>query len=196
MELPGGLSGMNELAIKIGSTELVFQQATTADPFYHFAINIPSNKIEDARNWLKKRVALIWMKQYNSDIAEFTHWRARSLYFFDPAGNILELIARFDLDTRTSNPFSSGEFLSISEAGMVFPENDFDKKTTDLLSQYALPYFAKQPPLPQFRAIGDDEGLFIAVPENRNWFPTSKPAGVFPMNIRFEEKGKIHELNV
>jgi hypothetical protein len=44
--------------------------------------------------------------------------------------------------------------------------------------------------LPQFKAIGDDEGLFIVVPENRNWYPTNKPAGIFPMNVEFENKGK------
>jgi hypothetical protein len=195
MELPADTSGEKELAIKIGSTELVFQQVTTADPFYHFAINIPANKIEEAKSWLKNRVELIWIEQYKSDIADFVNWHAQSVYFYDPAGNILELIARFDLDTQTDNPFSSGEFLSISEVGLVFPENEFDKRTESLLDQYQLSYFSKQSPLPQFRAIGDDEGLFIIVPDNRAWFPTSKRSGIFPLSIWFENEGRNYMVS-
>ena len=56
MELPVELSGDKQITARIGSTELVFQQATAADPFYHFAINIPANKIDEAKAWLKKRV--------------------------------------------------------------------------------------------------------------------------------------------
>jgi hypothetical protein len=78
----------------------------------------------------------------------------------------------------------------------VFPENEFDKRTDDLLQQHQLSYFDKQPPSPQFRAVGNDEGLFIIVPENRAWFPTSKPAGIFPLSIWFEQEGKNYRLDV
>jgi hypothetical protein len=127
-------------------------------------------------------------------VADFKDWYAQSVYFYDPAGNILELIARFDLDNKTDEPFSSSQFLSISETGLVFKESELDNKTNKLLQQYQLSYFDKQPPLPQFKAVGDDEGLFIIVPENRNWFPTSKPAGIFPMEIEFENKGKVYRI--
>lgn len=179
----GGGHGEMEIAITIGSTELVFQHAKAADPFYHFAINIPANKIEEAGTWLKDRAELMWIDQYSNDIADFASWHAKSVYFFDPAGNILELIARFDLDNQTNETFSSKQFLSVSEIGLVFPEKEFDQRTGDLLKRFNLSYFAKQPPLPQFKAVGDDEGLFIIVPENRSWFPTSKPSGIFKMEI-------------
>jgi hypothetical protein len=195
MELPVALSGETEVKIRIGSTELVFKPGTS-DPFYHFAINIPANKIEEAKAWLNGRVDLIWMEDYKNDISDFVNWHAKSVYFFDPAGNILELIARFDLDNKTYKTFSSAQFLSISEVGLVFKENELDKKADDLLEQYQLSYFDKQPPLPQFKAIGNDEGLFIIVPENRSWYPTDKPSGVFPMEVMFENKGRSWELKV
>ena len=195
-ELPADNKLENETTIRIGSTELVFKQASTADPFYHIAINIPANKIEEAKKWLSLRIDLIWMDEYKSDIADFVNWHAKSVYFFDPAGNIVELIARFDLDNKTDDSFSSSQFLSISEVGLVFKDDAFNKSVSDLLRQYQLDYFAKQPPLPKFRAIGDDEGLFIAVPENRNWFPTTIPSGIFPMEIQFENDGKGYILNV
>jgi hypothetical protein len=191
MELPVESSGEKEITIKIGSTELVFQQAHAADPFYHFAINIPANKIEEAKKWLQDRVELIWIEQYKSDVADFVNWHAKSVYFYDPAGNILELIARFDLVNKTNEPFSSSQFISISEVGLVFQEDELDKRTEDLLQQYHLTYFDKQPPLPQFKAVGDDEGLFIIVPNYRNWFPTAKAAGIFPMAVEFENKKLI-----
>jgi catechol 2,3-dioxygenase-like lactoylglutathione lyase family enzyme len=196
MELPADSKNENETTIMTGSTELVFKQMSTADPFYHIAINIPANKIEEAKNWLSARVELVWIDQYKSDIADFVNWHAKSVYFFDPAGNIVELIARFDLDNKADELFSSAQFLSVSEVGLVIKEDEFDSSVNNLLEQYQLSYFAKQPPLPQFRAIGDDEGLFIVVPENRNWFPTEKPSGIFPMEVQFENGGKEYVLNV
>src|SRR5690348_5446897 len=77
MELPGKLSG-EKLIIQIGSTELVFKQAGAADPFYHFAINIPANKIEEAKRWLEQKTELIWIDDYKSDIADFVSWHAKS----------------------------------------------------------------------------------------------------------------------
>jgi len=194
MELPVNSKNKNETIIRIGVTELVFKQADVADPFYHFAINIPSNKIEEAKTWLTSRVELIWMDDYKSDVADFVNWKAKSVYFYDSAGNILELIARFDLDNKTNEPFSSAQFLSVSEVGMVFKENELEKATDKLLQQYQLDYFDKQPPLPQFKAIGDDEGLFIVVPEKRNWYPTTKASGIFPMEVKFENKGMEYIL--
>ncbi len=194
MELPVSTSGDNEITIKIGSTELVFRQATIADPFYHFAINIPANKIEEAKQWISQRADLLWIDQYKSNIADFVNWHAKSVYFYDPAGNILELIARFDLHNETNEPFSSKHFLSVSEMGIVCKDEELNETTEDLLNKYQLSYFAKQPPLPQFKAVGDDEGLFIIVPDKRNWFPTSIASSIFPMKIEFEHLGQKSTL--
>jgi hypothetical protein len=196
LELPAEPINDKEITIKIGASELVFSETKQAEPFYHFAINIPSNKIEEAKTWLSSKVKLLWIDDYKSDIAEFTNWHARSAYFYDPAGNILELIARFDLANETNEVFSSRQLLSISEVGLVFNHETFESKTTQLLQDYSLSYFTKQPPLPQFRAVGDDDGLFIVVPEHRNWYPTNKPAGIFPMSVEFENLGDKYLLEV
>jgi hypothetical protein len=194
MELPVDTASKREIEIKIGSTELIFQQTVAGNPFYHLAITIPSNKIKEAWNWLSSRVKLVWIEEYKSDIADFVNWNAKSLYFFDPAGNILELIARFDLNNEMDEPFSSRQLLSVSEIGLVFKEDELNKKVENLLQQYHLSYFDKQPPLPQFKVAGDNEGLFVIVPENRNWFPTDKISGIFPMEILFENKGTKYLL--
>ena len=177
---------VDDLRIIVRDSELLFKKSSRGDsPFYHFAFNIPCNKIEEAKSWLEQKVELIWMEDYKSDIAEFVNWHARSVYFFDPAGNIVEFIARMDLKNDESEPFSQKQILSISEAGLVFPKDELLSNTESMIDDYQLNYFDKQPPLPQFKALGDDEGLFIIVPANRNWYPTQKPSGIFPMEIDF-----------
>jgi len=185
----------NGIDVSIGGSEVFFNQATTTSkPLYHIAINIPSNKIEEAKAWLKGKVELIWLEDYESDIAEFVTWKARSVYFFDIAGNLLELIARVDAGNATEESFSSRQFLSVSEIGIVFPKTEIEKKTESLMNHYALPFFSKQPPYPNFKAVGDDEGLFIIVPEGRNWYPTNDiPAGIFPLQVEFEWMGKKYK---
>jgi catechol 2,3-dioxygenase-like lactoylglutathione lyase family enzyme len=186
----------DQIAITTGSSTLVFKETNEREPVYHFAFTIPANKIEEAKEWLKDKVDLVWIDDYNSDIADFVSWHAKSVYCYDPAGNIVELIARFDLENKTEAPFSAKQLLSVSEAGIVTPKDTLQTEAQHLLEQYGLSYFAKQPPLPQFKAIGDDEGLFILVPEERNWFPTSIASAIYPMDIYFtHDQKKYHWTN-
>ena len=194
LELATETNSDGNIKIGIGRTTLVFEQVKGADPFYHFAINIPSNKIDEAKTWLSPRAELVWMDDYKSEIADFRNWNAKSVYFYDPAGNVLELIARFDLDNKMYEPFSSAQFLCVSEMGIVSKLGDLDNAADRLLNDYDLNYFTRQPPLPQFRAIGDNNGLFILVPEKSNWYPTAKASGVFPMKVQFINGGKKYEL--
>ncbi|HEY5408451.1 MAG TPA: hypothetical protein VIJ92_15260 [Ginsengibacter sp.] len=62
------------------------------------------------------------------------------------------------------------------------------------MKNFSLNYFDKQPPLPHFRAIGNDEGLFIVVPENRFWFATRSEAKVYSSEITFTHNNKVHKL--
>src|SRR5262245_28285171 len=196
LELHVEQRGEDKIKIKIGDNELIFTETTTGEPFYHFAINIPANKIEEAKAWLSNKVKLLWMEDYKNDIADFVNWHAKSVYFYDPAGNILELIARFDLDNNANEPFSSHQLLSINEVGLVFTDEGFEKEVKSLGDSYSLPNFDKQPPLPKFRAMGDDYGLFVIVPEHRNWYPTDKPSEIFPMSVEFDNGGKGYNLGV
>jgi len=131
------------------------------------------------------------MEDYKSDIADFVNWRAKSVYFFDPAGNIIELIARFDLNNASSEKFSSEQFLSLSEIGLVFPEEQIDEQVRIIMKKCGLAYFLKQPPMQQFKVLGDDDGLFIVVTDKRNWYPTNKPSAIFPLEILIENDGRV-----
>jgi catechol-2,3-dioxygenase len=189
------IQSYNVICITAGETKLIFEQTNTKEnPFYHFAFNIPSNRFEEAFEWTKKRAVLLWLDDYNSYIADFVNWHAKSFYFKDPAGNILEMIARFDLNNKSDEPFSSKQIRNVSEMGIVFPADSFDEQVDALLKQFSLDYFEKQPPMPQFRAIGNDEGLFILVPENRAWFATDNESKIYRSEITFIVKDNLHQL--
>ena len=196
LELPVEQPGEEKIKIRIGDSDLIFTETTNGEPFYHYAINIPANKIEEAKAWVSNKVQLLWMEDYKNDIADFVNWHARSVYFYDPAGNIVELIARFDLDNNASETFSTFQLLSLNEVGLVFTDENFEKEVMSLEHSYSLSYFDKQPPLPKFRAMGDDQGLFVIVPEHRNWYPTDKPSGIFPMAVEFDNEGKSYSLEM
>src|SRR4030095_11815727 len=177
-----------QFIIHAGLSKLIFEK--TEDPLsypnYHFAFNIPSNQIHEAHDWLKERTELLWIEDYQSYITDFRGWNAHSVYFLDPAGNIAELIARADRNDIINEPFSSKHIRNVSEIGLVFPESSFQRSIEQLLKDHKLEYFSKQPPLEKFCAIGNDEGLFIIVPEDRSWYPCKdRPAGIFPMKISF-----------
>ena len=188
LELPVTDDSDAHFTIHTGVSKLIFEKTEDplSHPIYHFAFNIPSNLIHEAHDWLKERTELLWIEDYQSYITNFRNWNAQSVYFLDPAGNITELIARAELDDIINEPFSSKYIRNVSEIGLVFPESAFRNSIEKMLKDYKLEYFSKQPPLEKFCAIGNDEGLFIIVPENRSWYPCKdKPAGIFPMKISF-----------
>jgi hypothetical protein len=195
LELPTEYYGGN-ITVTAGRSTLIFEEADIGvNPYYHFAFNIPSNKFEEAFECIEKKVKLLWLDDYNGYIADFVNWNAKSFYFLDPAGNILELISRFGLNDIASEKFSSKLIRNISEIGLVLPADSFQSEVDKLLQTYPLPYFDKQPPLAQFKAVGDDEGLFIIAPENRVWFSTNNTTSkLFPMEICFIQNGTLCKL--
>jgi hypothetical protein len=197
-ELTTVYSNEKSIAVTAGKSQLIFEETNSpGNPFYHFAFNIPSNKFEEALNWVKRKVELLWLDDYKGYIADFIKWKAKSFYFKDPAGNILELITRFDLNDIVDEKFSSKHIRNVSEIGLVFPVESFDTDVNNLLSQYPLRYFDKQPPMPHFRAVGNDEGLFVIVPENRVWFSTKDTISqIFPMQITFSENNTSYQLKM
>ena len=173
-------------------SKLIFTKTNdNSEPYYHFAFNIPSNKIMEAFEWMNDKATVLWIKEYNDYIADFNNWNAKSIYFLDPAGNIVEFISRFDLNDNSFESFSSSSIISVSEIGLVFPTDSIEKNVDQILFDYSLSYFNKQGPLPQFKAIGNDNGLLICVPEERNWFPTeNRPAHIFPLEIIITQENR------
>jgi len=83
-----------EAIFQIGKSKLIFKKSERFQP-YHFAINIPANKENEALNWLKQRVEIL--RDGNYEIQNFDSWNARAIYFYDEDKNIVEFIARKNL---------------------------------------------------------------------------------------------------
>ncbi|HEY3250634.1 MAG TPA: glyoxalase/bleomycin resistance/dioxygenase family protein [Ignavibacteria bacterium] len=172
----------NLFSVNIGSSNLSFINNNTCNnPYYHFAINIPENQIEIATGWLKnKDIPLI--AHENSEIIHFPGWNAHSVYFYDPAGNIIEFIARHNLPNKLDFPFDASKMQCISEVGIpVENVGLFCKSLKDKFREKLWSGNYKA-----FAAMGDENGLFIVVTPNRNWYPTDKPSTPYPLEVKLD----------
>lgn len=168
----------NTIKIVCGSSELTFAETSEIEkPFYHFAFNIPQNQFKDAKEWLKKKVQLIELD--GEDEFDFKSWNAHSVYFYDPAANIVEFIARHNLKNDSKQKFDGSGIHSISEIGL--PVHDVSSFYEFLNEKFSMPLFSGDKKT--FTAAGDDEGLFIIVNEGRKWFPDCPEAKIFPIAV-------------
>lgn len=154
-----------QLVIDAGETQITFAPAESgAKPYYHFAFNIPENKILSARNWLGERTELAITppnnraKGYPNEVMPLGFWNSHSIYFWDPAGNILELICRHDMQNGTKGEFRSDEILYASEIGLV-TAGSVDQLAAQIKSTFQLSQYRGG--ASDFRAVGDENGLLI-----------------------------------
>ncbi len=179
--------------IRIGSSWLIFRENPALEGIYHFAFNIPGNQIREGMAWLERAgISLIANEKGETQI-DFPNWNAEAAYFFDPAGNIVEIIARRDLQNESDLSFNSESLMEISEIGIV--TDDVLAWNTRAETEFGVLPFDKQKPSSDFSALGTDMGLFIVVRAGRNWFLTDIPAVNAPLKVRFEnDRGEEFEL--
>jgi catechol-2,3-dioxygenase len=166
-----------ECSIRVGATSLTFVAAPGLRAIHHFAFNIPRDALPAAKAWLAARVPLL--TQEGEDEFDFRSWRARAIYFRDPAGNILELIARQALPAAGKIPFGPAQLLSVGEVGL--PVGNVPATVAALGRDLALPPY--QAGGDTFAPIGDEEGLLIVVRAGRSWFPTADAADAVPIAV-------------
>jgi len=178
--------------IKAGHTLLTFRWGNPADapPSYHFAFNIPQNQIEEARRWLYSRSVPL-LKFDDKDVVDFPNWNAEALYFLDPADNIVEFIARRDLENASPISFSAQSVVSVSEIGLPVPE--VEPFYEQLKAHFDLPLYSHVANLSKFCPTGNPEGLFIIVPLERAWFPTELINGVHPLVVTIARDPEIQK---
>lgn len=179
------------ISIQAGNSVLNFVENPKFDSIYHFAFNIPENKLDEAIQWCNNKVDLIVIEDQNV-ITNFENWNANAVYFYDNNGNLLEFIARHDLNNAQTEKFSSKSILNISEIGIV-NENPLTLGN-QLIENHDLEFFSKNTNSEVFAAIGDDEGLLILVKPNRNWYPTQTPSERNKTHIQIENNGAQIEL--
>jgi catechol-2,3-dioxygenase len=181
----------DELTFEAGSTLLSFKKSFNEKPQYHFAFNIPVNKIYEALEWVENKVDVITGDDH-SKIIDFLNWNSKAFYFYDNNGNILEFIARYDLKFETDDAFTSNSIMSISEIGIV--TDDVNATSEELKKQFNIDYFRTANPLNGFAPIGDDNGLFIVVETNRKWYLTDIPATKHWQRIKVIIAGNMVEV--
>ena len=166
LEIPVVNSTPVSTSLKIGDSVLTLKYNKNAAP-NHFAINIPSNKEKEALYWLKERVDI--MSFDNREIINFSSWNAKAIYFYDLDKNIVELIARKNLNVNSDVKFSSKSMLNISEVGVM--TNQIHETYKKLNSLEAIEVYSGD--FERFCAVGDEDGLFIMVNSKlKKWFPT------------------------
>ena len=191
LELPVKLS-FGRLEVQTGKTILVFTQAQSDfDGAYHFAFNIPENQFRAAKGWIVSRTPLL-SDETGKDEFESENWNSDSVYFKDAAGNVLEFIARHNLENAAEEEFDCCQILNVSEIGL--PSEDVISWANELCTKLNLPVF-KQEPNENFTPVGDDNGLLILPLKDRIWIPNSGvPAKLLPVRVMGNVDSKEWEV--
>ncbi|SFC94969.1 Glyoxalase/Bleomycin resistance protein/Dioxygenase superfamily protein [Bacillus sp. OV322] len=173
-----------------GTGEFEFTTREAAEnPFYHFAFNIPANKFNEAKLWAKERVSLL--VEDGLDEVHFSHFPAHAFYFYDPSGNIVELISRYEIAEISNEPFSAKSVLNISEIGLVVKdavsvseklnEIGLTERDNDAISRTSLNFMGER-----------SSGIFIILAQpGRRWIFSDKVSAIFPLEITFINNIKV-----
>lgn len=196
LELPLLTESDNSFTVMVGSSQLTFSESpSNMQPYYHFAFNITNYKYEAALKWLKEKG--ITINQINeSEIHYFKAWQAHSIYFYDPAGNIVGLIARESTQQQSiisRSNFSPTDILNVSEIGLPATDvSELSHYIQDLLNEQV--YISSNT---LFSPIGDEEGLIIISSLDRHWKGSNKQVKIFPVEVstQSEKEGRIQLLH-
>ena len=177
----------NRFQLQVGTSMLEFTNESIAgEPYYHFAFNIPANQFQEAKEWLKEKTSLLL--EDGEDEADFSFWPAHACYFEDPAGNIVELIARYNVNSISESPFSVNTILNISEIGLIvkdaptvgeqFKDINIYERDNDPINNTSLNFMQE-----------NNNGVFILLTSiGRRWLFSEKKSEIFPMIITLDKQ--------
>ena len=127
----------NSFKVNIGNNSITFinnsgatDTSSSVTPKYQFTISIPSNQIENCYAWLTDadstnpskvgEPAKFWIDaETGSVIYRRNQYNSQSIYIKDAGNNIVEILARHDLNNIAEGEFNRGMFLGITEVGVV-----------------------------------------------------------------------------
>ncbi|MFD2045421.1 VOC family protein [Ornithinibacillus salinisoli] len=194
----------DRFAIEIGNSVLeIIESKDMHAPFYHFAFNIPPNVFKQAKEWTKSKVALD--EENGEDEVYFQFIDAHSIYFHDPSGNIVELIARKSSPQATdSESFSIKNLLNIGEISITTNEVIPVGKS---LVEHRIPVRDNEQLISDgLNFLGDRDGgaFLLLTPENRRWFFSNTYSKIYPLTIYVDneqqiiinDQGKIEVKNI
>lgn len=166
--------------VKVGHSLLRLVNGPTGPGSHHLAFTIPAPKLAAAKAWLGARTEL-----YVRDGQDQFHFDppfgpADSVYFGDPDGSVLELIARAWPTATADDGFNPvGDIAGLGEVAV--PVTSVQVAVQQLMQRNLAPVLIGQ----EFAAIGDDHGMFILVTPERVWFPTEdRRPNSAPLQVR------------
>jgi catechol 2,3-dioxygenase-like lactoylglutathione lyase family enzyme len=166
-----------------GGTCLEFSSTSEREPFYHFALRVPRNRFDVAREWLARYAKLVSEPGSDATTFEFPNWNAEACYALDPAGNIVELIAHHGLpeEAPDSGPFAATELLGVCEVGLVGPDTPAMGRALEPLGIKLWDGTLDVPGRLAF--MGAADGTLILAPPGRGWMPTGREAEAWAVEV-------------
>lgn len=191
LELDMTESTAEQFTVRIGESLLTFKQSEQP-AFYHFAINIPGNQFSMMKYWITDRITL--NREEGRDEVYFPSFDADSMYFEDPAGNIVELIGRRKRDL--FGDLTKESFLNISEIGMATPHV---VEVGDELQDLGIPLRNGTEVEPdELNFLGRGDNFIVLVPPGRRWYFSKKVSEVYRLeltwndtHIKLDDEGKL-----
>jgi hypothetical protein len=173
-------SDTEEFAVRVGESTIIFQQSDQP-AFYHFAINVPGNQFSMIKHWVQERLSL--NREKAVDQIYFSNFDADSIYFEDPAGNLIEFIGRRNRDVFGNVTIDS--FLNVSEVGIVTP-HIID--VGDQLQDFGIPLWQGTEINPHsLNFLGKDDTFIVLVPPKRRWYFSKSDAETHPLEITLND---------
>ncbi|KQL50851.1 hypothetical protein AN964_24890 [Heyndrickxia shackletonii] len=156
-------------AVLAGTTRVYFEK-DDAQPYYHVCFHLGSAFFDEIYNRLEKEKLLLSNEEGETSM----YWKGKQAYFYDPDGNILEILER---------PFQQGE----EESDGWYRVGEIGMPSTNIyeLRDFLSPYIENQYKIEQdsFSFFGKEEGVGVLVKIGRNWYPTDRPAEVHPIKL-------------
>lgn len=176
MELPLINRSENSFTVKVGGSELTFQATDTA-AFYHFAFNIPGNQFSLIKSWIKNKIPL--NREGGRDEIYFQNFDADSIYFEDPARNVIELIGRRYRDLFGAP--SPESFLNISEVSITTYDMT---RVGDKLQDIGIPLWRSTEVNPHtLNFLGSHDTFIVLVPPGRKWYFSEQISEIHPLEV-------------
>lgn len=184
-------SASGAVTVPVGETTIEFGPAPPGvDPTYHVALDVPSNRFDEAVAWLSERTALLSDPETGEETFAFDFMDARAVYCLDPVGNVVELVAREALP-RADRAFDSDSLRHVSEVGLPTPNvPETVERLEDVTGATRWPESTDE-----FAVVGADDGMFIVVETGRAWLPTDEPAvDTYPITVATPEASSAYEF--
>jgi catechol-2,3-dioxygenase len=181
------------LTLDAGRTRLAFRASSAGElSRYHLAFSVPLARFDAARRLVAAHTPLITAG--DDEVIVHEGWDAVAFYFRDPAGSILECIARRGESADDNAAPAAPAIHSVCEVGLVVD----DVPAMAMMLRTALgiaPFRGSEGET--FTALGDAEGLLIIVQRGREWYPsTGLAASPAPLQLTLTlNNGTQHRIS-